>query len=135
HKIYRAALGSADGETTFYRNSYSQSSSVHPMLHKEGGVLAGQSQIALQVPLAKLDTLLAAEDLVPKTLLKLDLQGNELAALQGAEKTLSRCSHVLLAAVCEQEYENERLFEEIWSHLRSRGFTFERPMNFLRDSH
>lgn len=132
HTIFRVALGSYDGETQFFRHSYDQSSSVLPMLHKTGGLMEGQREIEeLRVPITRLDTVLASEELRPGVLLKLDLQGNELAALDGAEQTLAKCSHILLETVFEQEYANEPLFEDIAAHLRGRGFTFERPLNFV----
>jgi FkbM family methyltransferase len=132
HAIMRTALGSYDGETRFFRNSFDQSSSVLHMLDKAGGLLAGQRQVEeLRIPIARLDTALAGDALAPPVLLKLDLQGNELAALEGAEQTLARCSHVLLETVFEPEYENEPVFEVLWEFLRERGFRFERPLNFV----
>jgi FkbM family methyltransferase len=132
HTIVRSALGSYDGQTRFFRNSFDQSSSVLPMLQKADGLLAGQQQVEeIQIPIARLDTVLADEALAPPVLLKLDLQGNELAALEGAELTLHLCSHVLLETVFEPEYENEPVFEALWKFLRQRGFRFERPLNFV----
>lgn len=134
HGVFRTALGSYDGETEFFRNSYSQSSSVLPMLEKEGGLLEGTREVEkLRVPMARLDTALAGENLKPAILLKLDLQGNELEALRGAERTLVGCSHVLTETVFEQEYRGEPVFEDLWIFLRDRGFRFERPLNFSSD--
>lgn len=131
HKIFRTALGATDGVTKFHRNSYDQSSSVLPMLHNEGGMLADKSEVeVLEVLLARFDTVLAGESLEPDCLLKLDLQGNELAALRGAERCLSAFQNIILETVFEAEYVDEPLFEEIWEHLKGRGFTFERPLNF-----
>jgi FkbM family methyltransferase len=131
HKIFRTALGAHDGETRFFRNSYSQSSSVLPMLKKQGGLLEGLYETEeFHVRLSRLDTLLSSETLTPNVLLKLDLQGNELEALKGAEKTLTQCSHILLETVFEQEYVGEPIFEELWSYLKQQGFRFERPLNF-----
>jgi FkbM family methyltransferase len=131
HKIFRTALGSYDGVTRFHRNSYDQSSSVLPMLHNEGGMLVDKREVeVLEVPMARLDSALAAERLAPHVLLKLDLQGNELEALRGAEQTLVQTRQIILETVFEAEYADEPLFEEIWEHLRARGFSFERPLNF-----
>jgi FkbM family methyltransferase len=133
-RMIRMALGDYDGETLFFRNSFDQSSSVLPMLTKHGGMHEGLREVEeLHIPIARLDTALAGETLVPSVLLKLDLQGNELAALKGGEATLAACSHVLLETVFEQEYEGEPLFEALWVHLRERGFAFNRPLNFVRN--
>ncbi|HYO26094.1 MAG TPA: FkbM family methyltransferase [Lacipirellulaceae bacterium] len=131
HKIFRTALGAADGVTRFHRNSYDQSSSVLPMLHNQGGMLADKREVdELEVPLARLDSALAGEQLQGDCLLKLDLQGNELAALRGAEKCLGAFRSIILETVFEAEYVDEPLFEEIWEYLHAREFTFERPLNF-----
>jgi len=131
HQVFRTALGSYDGKTEFHRNSYSQSSSVKPMLQKQGGLLEGTQEIeTLSVPIGRFDTLLEGQAIQAPALLKLDLQGNELEALKGAEETLTKCSHLLLETVFDQEYVDEPLFEEIWTFLRGQGFHFERPLNF-----
>lgn len=131
HTIFRTALGDQDGRVTFFRNSYDQSSSVLPMLNHQGGLMDGKREVEqLDVPIARLDTALAGLALAPPVLLKMDLQGNELAALRGADRTLTAASHVLLETVFEKEYAGEPLFEELWSYLKERGFTFERPLNF-----
>ncbi len=135
HQVLRTALGSYDGETEFHRNSYSQSSSILPMLEKQGGLLDGTKEIEkLSVPIGRFDTLLKDHTIQTPALLKLDLQGNELEALKGAEKTLEKCSHLLLETVFDQEYIDEPLFEEIWVFLRDKRFHFERPLNFSKGS-
>ena len=130
HQLFRTALGASDGTVRFHRNSFDQSSSVLPMQHNPDGMLADKREVAvLEVPIARLDTVLAAETLSAPVLLKLDLQGHELEALRGAEQTLARVDAITLEAVFEAEYFGEPLFEEVWEHLRGRGFSFQRPLN------
>lgn len=134
-RVFRTALGDTDGTVTFYRNEYSQSSSVLPTIGNEQGLMKGkQSTSAIDVPIARLDTVLADVSLDPPALLKLDLQGHEIAALRGAPQTLGRCSHLLIETVFEQEYVAEPLFEELWTHLCEQGFSFVRPINFSQGS-
>lgn len=58
-------------------------------------------------------------------ILKIDTQGAELLILQGAERTLTECTLVI---ICEANffsvYNNVPLFSEIELHLRQRGFSF-----------
>ena len=135
HRVFRTALGSYDGETEFHRNSYSQSSSVLPMLHEQGSLLEGTKEVEeLRVPIGRFDTILKDLPIRSPALLKLDLQGNELEALKGAPETLEKCSHLLIETVFDQEYINEPLFEEIWTFLREKNFHFERPLNCSQGS-
>jgi hypothetical protein len=66
-------------------------------------------------------------------LLKLDLQGYELEALRGAERTLARVQHVLLETAFEATYEDEPLFDDVHSFMSSAGFRFVCPVDVLRD--
>ena len=134
-RVFRTALGDVDGRVKFYRNEYSQSSSVLPTIGNEEGMLKGkQAATEIQVPIARLDTALADVALKPNVLLKMDLQGNEIAALAGAEQILPQCSHLLIETVFEQEYVAEPLFEELLVFVRERGFNFVRPVNFSQGS-
>lgn len=134
HKIIQAAIGAADGEIEFRRNSYSQSSSVLPIREVDGGTSRESREVEiLKVPLARIDSLIDATSLATPALLKLDLQGYELEALKGATETLRQCSHVLIETVFEQMYENEPLFTDLQRFLESNGFRFARPLAFLRN--
>jgi FkbM family methyltransferase len=56
--------------------------------------------------------------------LKLDLQGGELAALQGGTKLLQRVLGIELQVFFVQQYENQPLFAEVDQFLRQAGFSF-----------
>src|SRR5690606_27391001 len=88
----------------------------------------------LVVPVARLDTVLAAEPVEQPVLLKLDLQGYELEALHGATDTLQHTDYVLLEAAFKPVYEGEPLFGELYDFMRAQGFHFLRPLDFLRDA-
>lgn len=128
-RLVEAALGSHDGTVTFHPQTYDLASSVLPAADAGAGALA-----PIEVPVGRLDTLLADEPLDGPVLLKLDLQGYELEALRGAPETLGRSTHVLFETAFRPGYVGEATFEDLYDLLRAAGFRFLRPVDVLRDA-
>ena len=133
-KVFATAVGDVDGEIEFHCNSHSQSSSIlrHSAADEKASGANGRTRTVV-VPIQKLDTLFANVQLESPTLLKLDLQGYELAALKGAGQLLQRVDYIVVEAVFEEFYVGEPHFEDIWEFLRAAGFRMLRPMAFLCD--
>lgn len=134
-RVIPSALGRHDGTLTFHRNVYTLSSSALP-LHKNhiAAFPDARPLETLTVPVARMDTLLAEETLSGPILLKLDLQGFEIEALKGAPALLKRVDYVLIETVFKPMYEGEALFEALYDYLRTAGFHFVRPIDFLADA-
>ncbi len=131
-QVYETALGRHDGQITFHQNAYSLSSSALPLhAHHLAAFPHARPLRTLEVPVARLDTLLDGEKLTPPVLLKLDLQGFELEALRGAPATLGRVDYVLLEVAFKPMYEGEPLFPDLYDHMRAAGFVFARPIDVL----
>ncbi|MBD2209701.1 FkbM family methyltransferase [Nostoc linckia FACHB-104] len=58
----------------------------------------------------------------PIDLLKLDVQGAELMALKGAEKTLRQTKMIFTEVSFSQLYEGAPVFQEIYDYLHGKGF-------------
>ena len=56
--------------------------------------------------------------------IKIDVQGSELAVIQGAKKSLSSCFGVEVEVEFTSLYNHQPLFSDIDSELRDNGFTF-----------
>jgi FkbM family methyltransferase len=132
--VIATAVGDVDGETEFHCSPQSQSSSILPLNTENGHAGSANGDIrTVVVPIQRLDSLLANVKLESPVLLKLDLQGYELAALKGAERVLEQVDYVIVEAVFEEFYVGEPHFEDIWEYLRAAGFRMLRPMAYLCD--
>jgi len=62
--------------------------------------------------------------------LKLDVQGGELAAFEGAERLLRDCLVIQTEVEFVQLYKDQPLFADVDKFLRARGFQFHRFLGF-----
>jgi FkbM family methyltransferase len=123
--IIEAFVGNGE-ELTFHENSSSGASSLLPLdaevCSSFMSLTALRTNSRQQVRTSRLDDLLG--DIRAVDFLKMDIQGFELAALQGARSVLGRTAVVQ----CETEfvpiYSGQPLFSEIEVHLRAQGFDF-----------
>jgi FkbM family methyltransferase len=132
--VFATAVGDVDGETEFHCSSQSQASSILRHNSQNGQADSASGDIrTIVVPIQKLDSLFEKVKLESPVLLKLDLQGYELAALKGGKELLQHVDYVIVEAVFEEYYVGEPHFEEIWEFLRAAGFSMLRPMAYLCD--
>ena len=125
HTTFEVALGDESGEATFYRNDFSKSSSLLPMLrlHKEAFPWT-TGETPLQVRVARLDDFLGELTLTPETLLKVDVQGFEDRVLRGAARVLPQVQYVLVEVSFRPLYEGQALFSDVNTFLAEAGFRY-----------
>lgn len=131
-RVVVSALGPATGTLTFHRNAYSLSSSALPLHQNHRDAFPdAQEESEVEVPVGRLDDLLGDFELASPSLLKLDLQGFEIPAFQGAPETLRVVDFILVETAFRPLYEGEALFPELHAFLKERGFRFLRPLDVL----
>ena len=80
---------------------------------------AGQNDLAMPVRLATLDDELAGAGRV--ALLKVDVEGHELAVFRGAARVLAEDAPIVLFE-CEQRHLRGHSMEDVFAHLRGLGY-------------
>jgi FkbM family methyltransferase len=77
-----------------------------------------------EISATTLDEILEKNRHTSPNFIKIDVQGAELAAIQGARKAMSKCFAVEVEVEFTSLYQNQPLFSDIDSELRNNGFTF-----------
>jgi FkbM family methyltransferase len=127
------ALGDRDGEVDLWLSAFRDSSSLHEMLptHVEAWPHTKiESKISVQV--ARLDAIAPTLDLKPPVFAKLDVQGHELAVINGGRETLSLCQRVMLECNFAPLYKGQPSFNQLYDELHSLGFLFDGFISPLR---
>ena len=87
----------------------------------------------LPVEMAPLHAFVGPGDLCAPALLKLDVQGFELAALEGCASLLDRFAAVYLECSFVPLYADQPLADEVLAHLREQGFRLAGVYNLAHD--
>lgn len=130
--VYPFALGETEGDTRFYINSHTQSSSVLPLtsIHCSAFPKAQEEQITT-VKISTLDLVFANIEFQHPVLLKVDVQGYEAQVLLGGEETLRRVDFVIVEVSFKTMYKGELIFRDVLRAMEARGFRFDRPVGSL----
>ena len=121
-RLHAMALGAQEGTTIIEVMDFSDASSVLPLTAEGQATFHVRPVAQREVRLATLDTLVATGEVRPPDLIKLDVQGYELAVLRGAEQSLAGSSYVLTEVSFREFYRGQPLFAEVISFLAARGF-------------
>jgi FkbM family methyltransferase len=121
----RTAVGDRNGETVINVAGNSVSSSILPMLDAHFSAAPASAYSATEeVPLIRLDSV-ATQYLNSdsRLFIKIDTQGFEWQALNGAPETLKRAQGVLLELSLVPLYEGQHLWLETIARMEDEGFT------------
>lgn len=117
--LQRIAIGDMEGCVDMHVTAADDSSSLLPITAKQTGAFPGTGEVGTEaVQVRQLSSVLAPEDIAGTALLKLDVQGYELAVLRGAEAMLGRFDWVLAELSFTELYEGQPLADEVleWLH-------------------
>lgn len=120
-RAFNFALGEKAEQLTMYLGGSGSS------LHKN--FLGDQNAPTKQIYVAKLDEVIAEKTLIPPDFIKIDVEGHELAVINGAEQTLREHQPVLFMEMAKtlrnigRDFVNEN-YETTFSKLQSLNYSF-----------
>lgn len=121
-QLHQLAIGPEPGEALIHVAGRDASSSLLPIGELQGQRYPGTGEVAtLPVRVARLDAVVGAGGLPRPALLKLDVQGFELAALRGCEP-LERFDWIYAELAFVELYRDQPLAHEVIGFLAGRGF-------------
>lgn len=122
-RLFNIAIGTSSGPAAMHVSRWDVSSSLLPIgkAQQENFPLAEEAWRET-VSVARLDECLEAGAIGERALLKLDVQGFELTALQGCENLLRKFTFVYVEASFIELYDGQALATDVISYLLDRGF-------------
>jgi FkbM family methyltransferase len=123
-RLSDVALGASTEAAEFHVSSADDSSSLPPISRRQSEAFPGTGErTTVTVQVRRLDEMLTAPELNTPVLLKLDVQGAELAVLEGAELLLPSIDAVLVEVSFVELYAGQPLADAVWAKLRESGFS------------
>lgn len=133
-EVHPVAVGREDGSIPFHPHQSSLSSSALTATEAALRDYAWARELpTVEVPVCRLDTVLAERSLRRPALLKLDVQGFELEVLAGAQRTLASVDAVLVEVAMERAYEGQPLFTDVHDYFVRLGWIFAGPLDARRE--
>lgn len=132
--LYQCAVGPAAARQVMHVSAREDSSSLLPISVEQTAMFPGtEEKSTVEVRVATLDEFVAPDDLIAPALLKLDVQGYELDALQGCEALLRGFEWVYCECSFVEFYTGQKLADDVVAWLAARGFRLEGTFNPARD--
>jgi len=128
--LHQVAIGPVATSATMHVAAKDDSSSLLPITDRQRTLFSGTAEVAAEeIHVEPLSNRLAAEDLKPPALLKIDVQGYELEVLHGCDALLDRFSHVYVECSFVELYAGQALASEVVGFLRDRRFNLRGVYN------
>lgn len=125
---FECGIGSSEQTLEFFRSFHSPSSSFLKMeeFHKEAFPYSSEGQAAepVVVKVMTLDGALANRVIEENILIKIDVQGYELEAIEGAGAMLERAKVVILEMSFAKLYAGQPLFHDVYEKMYGLGYRF-----------
>jgi FkbM family methyltransferase len=132
--LFEAAIGPEDGESDIHVSKRDDSSSLLPIGQMQSRLFPGTEEQTVQtIKVGRLATFLNPDDIRAPALLKIDVQGFELEALQGCSDVLARFDHIYVECSYVELYEGQSLAPAIIALLSDNGFVLVAEFNKIVD--
>ena len=134
--LHQVAVGATNSAATMHVAAEDDSSSLLPITELQQSLFAGTREVATEeIQVECLSSRIKEDDLKQPALLKIDVQGYELAVLQGCDSLLPRFSHVYVECSFVELYTGQALAADVISYLHERNFDLRGVYNTCYDAH
>jgi len=128
--LHKFALGDFAGEADLHISRRRDSSSLLPIGKMQSKLFPNTEEVGThRISVATLDSFIPRWESSKKMLLKLDVQGFELAVLRGSKTVLKQCAYVYVECSEVALYTGQALFPEVRRFLEEHGFRHLRSLN------
>jgi FkbM family methyltransferase len=125
-QLHQVALGDKANETKIHLSRSADSSSLLPIGEMQAKLFPATDEIGTEkVSVKKLDDFKAEWKRYSRILLKIDVQGSELAVLKGATETLKNCAHVYVECSEIELYIGQAMYRDVATFLEQQGFRLQ----------
>lgn len=122
--LHQAAIGPNPGEQQINVSHRDDSSSLLPITPRQQALFPGTGlKETITVPVGPLQDFLSSQDIAGPALLKLDVQGFELAALQGCASLLQHFAYVYVECSFVELYAGQALAGDVIAYCAERELT------------
>jgi FkbM family methyltransferase len=127
------ALSNHAGMSEFWLSSFRDSSSLNEMLpaHLEAWPHT-KIETGITVETARLDDVAPGLNLEGPLFAKIDVQGHEMAVIEGGWKTLSKCERIMLECNFADLYQGQPSFTQLYGVMKDMGLLFDGLISPLR---
>jgi FkbM family methyltransferase len=121
--LHEAAIGPVKENCSMHLSARDDSSSLLPISELQWGIFPGTDEVGtVNVHVAPLSDLISENEIEGRAVLKLDVQGYEMEALQGCESLLSRFDLIYCECSFVELYSGQKLAAEVIDWLTHKGF-------------
>jgi FkbM family methyltransferase len=132
--LHQSAIGPETGKATIHVSAKDDSSSLLSILAVQERLFPGTGEVRTEsVQVGRLCDYVSADEIVAPAMLKLDVQGFELAALAGCEDLIPRFVYVYVECSFVELYQGQAIADEIIAWLREQGFKLSGVYNLCYD--
>ena len=132
--FFSTAIGVKAARQTMHVSARDDSSSLLPISEEQCRVFPGTEEVSTtEVSITPLHEQISEQDITRPCLLKIDVQGYELAVLQGCELLLHCCDVIYCECSFLSLYEGQALADEVIHWLWQRGFVLQGVYNTSYD--
>lgn len=133
--LFATAIGPNKEKRKMHVSAQDDSSSLLEISHAQTALFPGTHEIGtVEVAVAPLDAYLSANDIIAPAMLKLDVQGFELQALEGCRSLLSAFHHVYCECSFLELYKGQSLAGDVIAYLQGYGFILQGIYNSVYDA-